>query len=116
MGILEKPIQHTQQPLNEMATVCKKNDGYGIVIKVYSGDHEPPHAHLFDTSREELGRFEITDDPPEDIEEIIFIDETENLLSKHKWAIVEWANSKRKGTNIYNWEYLNVIWEDLQET
>jgi len=43
-----------KQLLEEMVRVCKKSDGYGIIVDIYSRDHRkigdkrlPAHAHLF---------------------------------------------------------------------
>ena len=32
--------------LSEMATLCSKKEGFGIVVVMHSDDHEPQHVHL----------------------------------------------------------------------
>jgi hypothetical protein len=72
--VLREKNNISLEHLQEMATVCKKTDGFEIIIEVYSEDHgilgdkqQPAHAHLKTAGNEYLGRFAITQDPPRNI-------------------------------------------------
>lgn len=101
----------TIEPLHEMATVCSKNDGYGIVLKVYSrNEHNPPHMHLFDLSGNELGKVILTNKIPQSIDELQFDKDTKNLSSKVKNAIVKWGNAKDDFLDVPNWKIAINQW------
>jgi hypothetical protein len=115
MKMDERTIQNNQQRLEEMAIVCREEDGYGIVIELHSGDHNPPHAHLLDSSsREYLGKFEITDNAPRDIEDVTDCDKKQSIPSWAKEAVVDWAKADNKKLRINNWDRLNIAWDILQ--
>jgi hypothetical protein len=100
-----------------MSMVCKKSDGYGIVIQVYSKDHGkignsqlPAHAHLFDTNMKKLGKFEITRDIPGKPADIIWY-KTDNPPEGCAAKIVKWANDSKFGLN--NWIFTIRTWESF---
>ena len=98
--------------LNEMSTVCKKNDGFGFIAQIYSKDHNPPHIHIAETNKKELGKILITEKTPKNIADI---KEYEGSIDNEiKKKIVKWANSKSK-YNILNWDRAKIAWEDNHE-
>ena len=98
--------------LNEMSTVCKKNDGFGFIAQIYSKDHNPPHIHITETNKKELGKILITVTTPKNIADI---KEYEGSIDNEiKKKIVKWANSKSK-YNILNWDRAKIAWEDNHE-
>lgn len=102
---------HPIEPLLEMATVCSKNDGYGIILKVYSRNgHNPPHMHLFDLSGNELGKVILTNKIPQTIDDLKFDKDTKDLSSKVKNAIVKWANAKDDFLGVSNWKIAINQW------
>lgn len=104
----ENPIE----PLLEMATVCAKSDGYGIILRVYNRDeHNPPHMHLFDLSGKELGKVILTDKAPKTIDDLRFDKDTKRLPSKVKNAIVKWGNTVDEDLGIINWRYARRLWK-----
>lgn len=112
-GFREFLKEHPIKPLFEMATVCHKTDGFGIVLKVYNRDeHNPPHMHLFDISGKELGKVVLTDETPKTIEDLVFDKGIKPLSTKIKTAIVKWGNMpNRKNKKINNWESASMIWD-----
>jgi hypothetical protein len=109
-------IKEKQTPLDEMSRVCKKADGYGIIVDLYSRDHgkignrsQPAHAHLFDTNMNPKGEFEITPSAPQKPSDIVWY-RTNNPPTGYAERIVKWANGSRHGVN--NWIYALLTWED----
>ena len=105
--------------LREMATVCKKMDGFGIIIEVYSEDHgvlgnkkNPAHAHLKTASGDYLGKFVITTHLPRSIEYVFDCDKNNLIPIKYKEIIVKWAKSKNKN-GVLGWTSLKMFWEGL---
>ncbi|MDR0539347.1 MAG: hypothetical protein LBG74_02425 [Spirochaetaceae bacterium] len=105
--------------LQEMATVCKKTDGYGIIIEVYSEDHgvlgdktNPAHAHLKTSSGEYLGKFAITLQPPRNAEHIFDCDKNQPIPTKYKNIIIEWGKSRNED-DILGWSLLKTAWRIL---
>lgn len=105
--------------LNEMATVCKKTDGYEMIIEVYSRDHgimgdktRPAHAHVKSISGEYLGQFAITKDPPSSSYYVIDHDKKKGIPAFYKGKIARWSKARHKsGTT--NWKHLKAVWDDL---
>jgi hypothetical protein len=102
-----------------MARICKKSDGYGIIIELYSKDHgevgnkrQPAHLHLFDTNKKPLGEFELTIDAPTKPSDIIWY-RTNNPPEGYASSIVKWAKGSRQGLN--NWIYAVLSWADIHE-
>jgi hypothetical protein len=109
-------IKERQAVLDEMARVCKKADGYGIVVDIYSRDHgqignsgQPAHAHLLDTNMNPKGEFEITPNVPQKSSDIVWY-RTNNPPAGYAERIVKWANGSRHGVN--NWIHTLLTWED----
>ena len=94
--------------LNEMATVCRLSDGYQMIIIINSNDHNPPHAHVLDSNRKEIGRFKIGN-KPNNINDIIEI-QNDIIPIEFKKRILKWANNKTsEGTN--NWKFIKDVWK-----
>jgi hypothetical protein len=109
-----------KQPLNEMATVCGRNDGYGMVIEVYSEDHgvlgsksEPAHAHLKTTDNKYLGKFAITNQPPRASRYVFDYDKNNYIPPEYKDNIVKWSRMKYRKQDVSNWAALKIVWSSL---
>ena len=107
------------QNLKEMATVCKKSDGFGIIIEVHSEDHgilgdktNPAHAHIKTIDDEYLGKFAITLEPPRTTDYIFDCDKNIQIPIQYKKSIVEWANKKNKD-EVSGWTTLKIVWRAL---
>jgi hypothetical protein len=105
-----------KQSLDEMARVCQKADGYGIVVDIYSRDHGkigdtrlPAHAHLFDTSMKELGEFEITSKSPIKPSDVMWYRTPSPPSEGYALRIVKWAKGSKYGVN--NWMFAIRTWE-----
>ena len=104
-----------KQNLDEMARICQKSDGYGIVVELYSRDHgkignprQPAHAHLLDTNMNELGEFEITPEAPRNPSDVVWY-RTKNPPDGYAAKIVKWARGSKYGLN--NWFFAIRTWE-----
>jgi hypothetical protein len=60
--------------LQEIATLCKKSDGWDMIIRVYSDDHgilfdktQSAHAHILNLNGQLLGKFALTKEKPRNI-------------------------------------------------
>lgn len=106
--------EHPIEPLVEIATVCKKSDGYGIEIIVNSNDHGFPHVYVYDLSGKQLAKVLITKEPPKKTTDVKFLEGS--LNRKQLNAVVLWGSSKRKYGNIANWDYIKDLWETYQGT
>jgi hypothetical protein len=113
-------LNEEKQRLNEMATVCSKDDGYGMVIEVYSEAHgiignksNPAHAHLKTTDQKYLGKFAITDQPPRDSIYVFDCDKNKLISSDFKKKIAKWAKDKYQGSAVTNWFILKTLWNSL---
>ena len=116
---IEKVEERQNASLNEMAVVCHKSDGYGIIIEVYSEDHgvignkaSPAHAHVKSTSGEYLGKFAITNEPPRSAEYVFDCDKKVKLSLAVKHTIVKWGKAKNK-EGASGWSSLRIIWRAL---
>lgn len=106
-----KKILENKISLNEMATVCGKMDQLGILIVIYSYDHNPPHMHIQDYDKNEICQILITDKIPSTINDIQLY--KGSLPNKLKEKIIEWANKNNKfGVN--NWIYTLSQWDIFQ--
>jgi hypothetical protein len=110
-------VTREKTQLNEMARICKKSDGYGIIIELRSRDHgevgnkrSPAHLHLFDTNMNPLGEFELTASAPKKTSDIVWY-RTSNPPEGYASSIVKWANGSRQGVN--NWILAVLEWEDI---
>jgi hypothetical protein len=113
-------LNERQQPLNEMATVCGKNDGYGMIIEVYSEDHgvlgsksEPAHAHLKTAGNKYLGKFAITNQPPRAARYVFDCDKNNYIPPEYKETIVKWSKMKYRKSEVSNWAALKIAWNML---
>ena len=104
-----------KQNLDEMARICQKSDGYGIVVELYSRDHgkignprQPAHAHLLDTNMNELGEFELTQNAPQKTSDVVWY-RTKNPPTIYAANIVKWAQGSKRGVN--NWILALLNWE-----
>jgi hypothetical protein len=109
-----------RETLNEMATVCSKRDGYGMIIEVYSEDHgvmdsktQPAHAHLKTTTNQYIGKFAITKQPPRTSRYVFDCDKKKPIPEEYKDKIVEWAKYKYHKEEISNWATLKLAWRIL---
>jgi hypothetical protein len=109
-----------KQRLDEMATVCKKTDGYGIVVEVYSEDHgvigdktRPAYAHLKTPDNTYLGKFTITDQPPRDEMYVFDCDKKKVITPEYKKKVVKWARDKYQKSSITNWFFCKSVWNAL---
>ena len=105
--------------LREMATVCKKSDGYGIIIEVLSDDHgilgdktNPAHAHVRTVSGEYLGKFAITLQPPRGIGHIFDCDKKFKIPPEYKKKILDWGNTNNED-DVLGWSSLKITWRAL---
>lgn len=105
--------------LNEMAVVCKKSDGFGIIIEIYSEDHgvlgskeNPAHAHVRSASGEYLGKFAITIQPPRSAEYVFDVDKKKRIPTTIKSIIVKWGKTRNKD-DIIGWSLLRSVWRAL---
>ena len=110
-------IFREKQPLDEMATVCSKDDGYGMILEVYSNDHgvignkaNPAHAHLKATDGKYLGKFAITDQPPRSDMYVFDYDKSHLIPPEFKKKLVVWAKAKYNRSPVTNWWFLKNIW------
>ena len=117
--VIKDELLEEIQALDEMSRVCKKSDGYGIVIDLYSRDHgeignprNPAHLHLFDTSMNPLGEFELTFKAPSRPSDIKWY-RTPNPPHGYASSIIKCAKGSRRGFN--NLIYAMLTWEDNHE-
>jgi hypothetical protein len=118
-NLISNHLKEESTHLKEMALICRKEDGFGIVIEIYSEDHgilgdknQPTHAHIKTTDNQYLGKFAITKEPPRSFEYIFDCDKSNIIPSSYKKIIVDWSSKKNKN-NIKNWTALKFGWEIL---
>jgi len=97
--------------INEMATVCKKSDSYGMIIRIYSKDYNPSHAHLLTVTGKFITRFLITDERPKKIENILIYGKDPKISNEIKKDIINWGKNIDRKTKINNWTRLQLIWD-----
>lgn len=111
-------IYKERQTLDEMARVCQKSDGYGIVIDIYSNDHgkigdkqSPAHAHLFNTSMKEIGTFVLTENPPRKPADVVWYrtDDPPNVYASN---ILKWSRGFTK-YKLNNWSFALQVWSSF---
>jgi hypothetical protein len=119
-SVLKEKTNIALEHLQEMATVCKKTDGFGIIIEVYSEDHgilgdkrQPAHAHFKTANSEYLGKFAITQTPPRNIKYVFDCDKKKKIPPEYKEIVVKWGNSTNKEEKIKNWSILKLAWKIL---
>jgi hypothetical protein len=111
-NLLNKMNELVGQSLNEMATVCGKEDGFGIIIQIHSADHPPAHAHVLDTSKNPLGKLLLTESSPQsdaDIKEYQ-PDKYGYFDADTKKTILRWSKANGK-YSINNWRRSLTVWD-----
>ena len=101
------------KPMFEFADIMSRDQNYGFLITVFLNDHNPPHAHVLDLKRKEIGAIEITNEPPKTIDGICLY-RTKALPMKVKKSIVEWANKIDPDFNCPYWATLKNFWKRFQ--
>ena len=96
--------------LREMATLCSKQEGFGIIVIMHSDDHEPRHVHLLSSDKSEYTKIEITDEMPTDYKNLIVLKGCNNVSSDLKKRFLEWAGKTTIGRSINNWEFAKGVW------
>jgi hypothetical protein len=116
-NIFEKILR--KQKLREVATVCKKTDGFGIIIEVFSEDHgvlgnkrNPAYARIKTVSGEYLGKFAITLQPPNSSDDVFDCDKKQLIPLEYKNSIVKWGKTKNED-KIPGWSGLKFSWDIL---
>jgi hypothetical protein len=119
---------HHFDHLQEIATVCSKKDGWGMIIDVYSEDHgvlydktNPAHAHIKDLDGNLLGKFAITKEKPQSSAYIFDCYKKDGKIIRippeYKEKIVRWAPIKPPLSDdddaISNWGALKLAWRHL---
>lgn len=101
------------KPMIEFVDIMSRDQNYGFLITVFSNDHNPPHAHVLDLNRNDIGQIEITKEPPKTMDEICLY-QTKALPMKVKKSIVEWANKIDPDFNCPYWVVLKYFWKRFQ--
>ena len=106
--------KEVEQDLSEMATVCSRKDGFGnITIRIYSDDHNPPHAHVFDKDMRLVGKFLIDRSKPNRASDIEAYQASSygNIPDIIRTEVVKWASSYKRG--VENWKGTMFMWDSL---
>jgi hypothetical protein len=124
---LEKIFEEilTKTRFQEMSMHCGRSDGYGMIIAVGSGfqrkggqkkEHNPPHAHIWSIDKTYESRFRIDSEKlPENLEELLTVDESDPSLKKFAEKLIEWVGKPSKRYKGNNWEAMRQSWRDIQE-
>jgi hypothetical protein len=114
---LEKDLRKSK--LKEIATVCKKTDGFGIIIEVFSEDHgilgdknDPAYAHVKTAQGEYLGKFAITLQEPGSSDDVLDCDKKQLIPLEYKNSIFKWGKTKNED-KIPGWSGLKFAWGAL---
>ena len=108
----DEPINELT-PLNEMATLISKRDGFGIKIVLNSEDHEPAHMHVIDVSNDKLiARVLVPDSEPQD-EDDIKLYRGKPLSRTQKRVLLRALRSRDKITGCPMWQLMARTWEIL---
>lgn len=100
--------------IGAMSTICPHKAGYGVVLMIFSNEHNPPHFHVLKqtTDKKALCRYIITRDCPESIQDLIPLNGDTDLSQRDKEAIVKWANATDDEARITNWNYSKIAWKN----
>jgi hypothetical protein len=113
--------------LKEIGTLCKKEDGWEMIIEVHSDDNgilydknNPAYAHIKDINGKLLGKFAITKERPSSEEYIIDCDKNKIILPIFKKKIVDWAskhspNYDEEDGLVKNWGAVKAEWRNLHQ-
>lgn len=96
--------------LSEMATLCSKKEGFGIVVVMHSDDHEPQHVHLSSIDNKEQTKIDISGDLPEDYKDLIIVKNCKDVSTGLKKSFLNWAKMRTIGQKINNWEFAKGLW------
>lgn len=104
--------------IGAMSTICPHKAGYGVILIIFSSEHNPPHFHVFKAAsgRRCLCRYVLTLDRPKSVQDLIPLKGDTDLPRRDKAAIVEWAKAQYKDTNYTNWKHAQYTWEDEADT
>ena len=112
-------------PLNEIATVCEKDDGWGMVIEIHSDDYgllfdknNPAFARIKDHNDKYLGQFMITKEKPRSVDYVLDCDKKHIIPAEYKHKIVEWASKPSPRYDeedgiATNWGAIKASWKNL---
>lgn len=98
--------------LSEMATICAKTDGFGLIIRVYSGEGKVPHVHIFDTNNKKMGVCVLTKHIPVNQNDFVALPGHNLVADSMKKSLLKWANSIND-LGVSNWKYAQKIYQDL---
>jgi len=111
--------------LSEMGTLCKKEDGWQMIIEVHANDQgilydkiNPAHAHIKDINGNILGKFAITKERPRSEEYVFDCDKNHIIPPNFKKKIVDWApkpspNYDEEDGSVTNWGAVKAEWRNL---
>jgi len=108
-------ILHTmsETPIDEMAYVCKRGDGYQIIIEVRSSnEHGVPHAHVRTVDGSKSGVIKITDSKPNTQDDVTVLSGV--VDGQMKGRVIEWAKGVTKRKRLPNWSHLVETWYSLR--
>jgi len=112
-------------PLNEIATVCEKDDGWGMVIEIHSDDYgllfdknNPAFARIKEHNGKYLGQFMITKEKPRSVDYVLDCDKKHIIPAEYKHKIVEWASKPSPRYDeedgiATNWGAIKASWKNL---
>ena len=90
----------------ESMELCSAQDGYGIIIEVFSEESPPARAHIYEPSGKPIGTIRITNSKPTKESDIIVLEG--EFTSDVKNKVVKWAGVVDDGLG--NWELLIDVW------
>jgi hypothetical protein len=120
-----KITEEKPQNFNEMATSCHPRDNGGkypmwIRVEYTNGEHNPPHAHLYNpegmpSKKSLITKFLISDKAPTKPVDIEVMRGKPPVPFDYAWMIIRWAKDHDKhGVN--NWQGLWHDWDGLEKT
>ena len=100
--------------IGAMSTICPQKSGYGVILMIFSNEHNPPHFHVLKqaTGKRTLCRYVLTRDCPENVQDLIPMKGDTDLQRRDKEAIVKWAGESDSQAGITHWEYSKLAWEN----
>lgn len=96
--------------LSEMATLCSKKEGFGIVVEMHSKDHNPKHIHLSSIDNKEQTRIDISGELPKNYKDLVIVKGSKDVSTDLKKRFLNWANLTTIGEKINNWEFAKGMW------
>ncbi len=98
----------------EQANVCKKSQGYGMILRMYSNDQLPAHMYWLDFEGNLVTKIVLTPNIPETIDDIKVFDFTRIITNQDKKKILTWAKSNHPA-GIDNWKHACAVWRDMHD-